>query len=71
MARPKWLDTRAVRRLKRERFALALLRRTNPQALCVECHNDKTAHEQRGARWTPPRLRGCDAYGNPLDPQHP
>jgi hypothetical protein len=40
-------------------------------ALCVPCHNAKTHCDRQGQRWTPPRLRGCDAEGYPLDPSHP
>lgn len=39
--------------------------RKNWQALCKPCHDGAKAELERGGR-----LRGCDADGNPLDPNH-
>ena len=39
-------------------------------SLCVSCHNQKTRHEQLGKELTPKVIKGCDAHGNPLDPNH-
>ena len=39
---------------------------------CASCHNRKTRIvEQQGKPLTPKGIRGCDAHGNPLDPNHP
>ena len=36
---------------------------------CVfPCHNLKTRGEQTGENYL---LKGCDVFGNPLDPNHP
>lgn len=42
------------------------------QSLCTACHSAKTARgaEAGAARSNKPR-KGCDANGNPLDPEHP
>ena len=42
------------------------------RALCQPCHSAKTARgpEAGAVRSSKPR-RGCDASGNPLDPEHP
>jgi 5-methylcytosine-specific restriction endonuclease McrA len=38
-------------------------------SLCARCHNAKTRAEQLGEKeWL---HRGCDAFGFPLDPNHP
>jgi 5-methylcytosine-specific restriction enzyme A len=44
--------------------------RTNLQSLCRDCHQDKTNTKKQGLRWIPPKHRGCDANGYPLDPMH-
>ena len=41
----------------------------NLQALCHSCHSRKTA-QRDGAFGNPTRMKGCDASGRPLDPQH-
>jgi 5-methylcytosine-specific restriction enzyme A len=38
---------------------------------CTSHHNQKTRAEQQGKEHTPKGIRGCDAFGNPLDPNHP
>lgn len=39
---------------------------------CASCHNRKTRIvEQLGQELTPKAIRGCDVFGNPLDPNHP
>jgi 5-methylcytosine-specific restriction endonuclease McrA len=48
----------------------AMCERANLQSLCVACHNAKTGAEKVGKRWTPPKHRGCDELGVPLDPRH-
>ncbi len=43
----------------------------NLQGLCGDCHDAKTAAEAARAQGRPPpRVKGCDADGNPLDPDH-
>ena len=42
--------------------------RANLQSLCRICHQEKTNKEKLGLRWIPPKHRGCDADGYPLDP---
>ncbi len=42
----------------------------NLQSLCKSCHSRKTASED-GAFGNPSKVKGCDADGRPLDPQHP
>lgn len=37
----------------------------NLQALCIPCHNEKTAADKAGRPWVRPRDRGCDVDGNP------
>ena len=37
-------------------------------SLCASCHNLKTRGEQTGENYL---LKGCDVFGNPLDPRHP
>ncbi len=38
-------------------------------SLCAPCHNTKTRSEQLGEKdWL---IKGCDAFGYPLDPRHP
>jgi 5-methylcytosine-specific restriction endonuclease McrA len=37
-------------------------------SLCTPCHNQKTRHEQLGEDYL---RKGCDVFGNPLDPNHP
>jgi 5-methylcytosine-specific restriction protein A len=38
-------------------------------SLCARCHNAKTRAEQLGeTNWL---YKGCDAFGYPLDPNHP
>jgi 5-methylcytosine-specific restriction endonuclease McrA len=38
-------------------------------SLCDRCHNAKTRAEQLGEEnWF---YKGCDVFGNPLDPNHP
>jgi len=44
---------------------------SNLQALCIACHNDKTAADALGIRWAMPKHRGCNADGSPRDPAHP
>jgi 5-methylcytosine-specific restriction protein A len=39
-------------------------------ALCEGCHNTKTRAEQLGREPAPKVVKGCDARGNPLDPNH-
>ena len=41
--------------------------RSNLQSLCHACHSAKTMAE----RWGCSTVRGCDANGMPLDPNHP
>jgi 5-methylcytosine-specific restriction endonuclease McrA len=41
----------------------------NLQSLCQPCHNAKTAADRAGKPIGP--HGGCDADGNPTDPQHP
>jgi 5-methylcytosine-specific restriction protein A len=42
------------------------------RSLCFRCHNQKTARgPEAGAVRTDKPLRGCDAHGRPLDPNHP
>jgi 5-methylcytosine-specific restriction protein A len=38
---------------------------------CASHHNQKTRAEQQDKPFTPKGIRGCDARGNPLDPNHP
>jgi 5-methylcytosine-specific restriction endonuclease McrA len=45
--------------------------RTNLQSLCRPCHAEKTGCERAGLHWIPPKHRGCDRNGYPLDPLHP
>ncbi|MCA1259418.1 HNH endonuclease [Nitratireductor aquimarinus] len=45
--------------------------RANLQSLCGTCHRQKTGAERAGKTWTPPKHRGCDVNGMPLDPAHP
>lgn len=42
---------------------------TNLQSLCPECHSRKTTRDS--GLTTKPVTRGCDAAGNPIDPDHP
>ena len=37
---------------------------------CASHHNQKTRAEQLGKEHTPKGIRGCDVFGNPLDPNH-
>jgi len=37
-------------------------------SMCVGCHNGKTRAEQMGKDY---RVKGCDVFGQPLDPNHP
>jgi 5-methylcytosine-specific restriction enzyme A len=37
-------------------------------SLCARCHNAKTRAEQAGEAYL---IKGCDVFGNPLDPKHP
>lgn len=37
-------------------------------SLCAECHNSKTARMDRGNSKGSSRFKGCDANGDPLDP---
>ena len=38
---------------------------------CTSCHNRKTRIvEQQGKELTPKGIKGCDVFGNPLDPNH-
>lgn len=42
---------------------------TNLIAMCEPCHNAKTARHD-GGFGNQVRMRGCDASGRPLDPNH-
>src|SRR5262245_15041833 len=37
-------------------------------SLCEQCHNAKTRAEHAGEDYL---IKGCDVFGNPLDPKHP
>jgi hypothetical protein len=39
--------------------------------LCPPCSADKYNFEQAGLEWVPPKDRGFDVDGMPLDPNHP
>jgi 5-methylcytosine-specific restriction endonuclease McrA len=45
--------------------------RGNLWSLCRPCHQEKTNDEKVGRRWVPPKHRGTDERGYPLDPNHP
>jgi 5-methylcytosine-specific restriction protein A len=42
----------------------------NLQALCTECHSEKTARESGFGKKRSAFYKGCDADGNPHDPHH-
>lgn len=47
--------------------------RANLIVLCKACHSSKTVQLDRGFGRKPgerARVKGCDAHGRPLDPQH-
>lgn len=45
--------------------------RSNWQALCNPCHSRKTQREVNARRYSKQyKIRGCDASGRPLDPNH-
>jgi hypothetical protein len=50
------------------RSSVAAIRFRRLASLCARCHNAKSRAEQAGEDYL---IKGCDVFGNPLDPKHP